>query len=54
MLKGSLAKVEEKALLFECRASKATIKAMEAFKKGEDFCQELLESCHDAYTKGAW
>lgn len=65
-LKGSLAKAKgevaifrglfteatEKASLSEHRASEATAKAMEAFKKGEEFRQELLESYQDAYTKG--
>lgn len=27
--------------------------AIEAFQKGEDFCQELLDSFQDAYAKGS-
>lgn len=48
----SLAEVEERASLFECRALEAAAEAVEAFRKGEDFRQELLESCQDAYAKG--
>lgn len=46
-----LTKVEEKASFIEHHASKATIQAIKAFWKGQDFCRELLESYSDAYAK---
>lgn len=50
--KGLLAQAKEKASLSEHMSLKAATMAIEAFRKGEDFYQELLESCNDAFAKG--
>lgn len=52
-LRRSLAKAKERDSLFEHRASKATTKVVETFKKGEVFHQKLLKSNQDACAKGA-
>lgn len=51
-LQVSLVEAEEKASFVECWVSEVAVEAIEAFRKGEDFCQELLQSCQDAYAKG--
>lgn len=53
-LKGSLSKDEEKASLVEHWTLEVFAKIVEAFRKGEDFHRKFLESCQDAYAKGAW
>lgn len=52
-LRGSLAQADERVSYSESRSLEVVAEAMEAFQKGEDFCQELLESYQDAYAKGA-
>lgn len=41
-LQGSLTKAKGKAPLIEHHAAEATVEAIEAFRKGEEFCQEFL------------
>lgn len=53
MLRRPLFEVQERASLFEHRALEAAIKAMDAFRKGQDSCQELLDSYQNTYTMGA-
>lgn len=52
MLQGLLTRAKEKASLVEHRASKVAIEVVDAFQKGKNIRQELLESGQDAFAKG--
>lgn len=54
MLRKSLFEAKKRASLAKRRALEAAKEAIEAFWKGEDFHQRLLESCQDAYAQGIW
>lgn len=51
-LKGLLVEAEENVSVVGCKVSEAASEMVKAFGKGEDFCQELLESCKDGYVNG--